>query len=298
VSVRITGTATNGVDYSTRSATITIPAGSATQTVLISPIDDLVVEGFTSETVVYTLLTNAAYLIGPTITTHVFIVDNEPMVSITATDATASENPGNSGLFTVSRTGVVTAPLAVGLNISGTAINGGDYTTIPSSVTIPAGSASQTIAVNPINDTMPEGANAETVVLNIKVGAAYGIGTGQATVSIADDEPIVSVFATDATSTETAGNTGLFTITRTGSTALALNVTLRIEGTATNGTDYVTIPTTVTIPVGSATRGVVVTPIDDVIAEGITDEYVLVTIANGPGYSVSGFSQAVYIKDN
>jgi polygalacturonase len=49
-----------------------------------------------------------------------------------------------------------------------------------------------------------------------------------------------------------SGDAGQFRITRTGDTSQALTVKYTIRGTAKNGTDYQTIPDTVTIPIGGA----------------------------------------------
>src|SRR3972149_798376 len=59
VNYAISGTATNGIDYSTLSASVTIAAGSATATVTVTPLVDALTEG--TETVILTLSANAAY---------------------------------------------------------------------------------------------------------------------------------------------------------------------------------------------------------------------------------------------
>jgi hypothetical protein len=52
-------------------------------------------------------------------------------------------------------------------------------------VVIPAGSATATVTVTPIADGVAEGA--ETVVMTLKAGAAYTVGTpSSATVTITD----------------------------------------------------------------------------------------------------------------
>src|SRR5204862_3956404 len=105
--------------------------------------------------------------------------------------------------------------------------NGGDYQQLPTSVTIPAGSSTATLTVTPIDDSTVEGN--ETVVLTLSANAAYTVGSpNSATITIADnDQPppptTVTVVATDANASE-SGDTGMFTISRTGSTAAALTV--------------------------------------------------------------------------
>jgi hypothetical protein len=117
------------------------------------------------------------------------------------------------------------------------------------------------------------------------------------TVQALNTLPTVTVAATDATAAEPGTDTGTFTVTRTGSTAAALTVNLTVGGTATNGVDYTTIANTVTIPAGSSTATVQVTPIDDTLVEG--DETVVLGVGASSAYNVSAANSAtVTILDN
>lgn len=110
-----------------------------------------------------------------------------PAVTIAATDASASEAGPNSGTFTITRTGSTAASLLVNVTTGGSASGGGDYAAIASPVTIPAGSATKTVAVAPVDDAAVE--SAETVVLTIATGASYNVGSpSSATVTIADND--------------------------------------------------------------------------------------------------------------
>ena len=219
-------------------------------------------------------------------------------VSIAATDASAAETGPDPGTFTITRAGSTAAALAVSLSMSGTATNGTDYQTIPSSVTIPAGAASTTVTVTPIDDAVVD--PGETVIATLQPSAGYEIGTsGSATVTITDNDVIssVTITASDASAAEAGADPGAFLVSRTGSTAAVLSVTLAISGTATNGTDYQTIPNTVMIPAGSASANVTVTPIDDSVVDAA--ETVIATVQAGTGYSVGSPSSAtVTIADN
>src|SRR5262249_8120204 len=79
--------------------------------------------------------------------------------------------------------------------------------------------------------------------------------------------PEVSIQTTDGAAAEAGLDTGTLTVTRTGSTTSALTVFLGISGTATNGTDYATVDSSVTIPSGSSSTQIIVTPIDDALDE-------------------------------
>ena len=105
------------------------------------------------------------------------------------------------------------------------------------------------------------------------------------------DLPTVTIDATVATAPENGTAPGIFTVRRTGDTAAALVVAYSVRGTATPGVDYAAIPTTVTIPAGSATATIDVTAIDDSLIED--DETVVATIDADPAYQVGTPSSAI-----
>ncbi|MCS6969750.1 MAG: hypothetical protein NZ552_01865, partial [Planctomycetes bacterium] len=298
VVLAISGTATGGTDYEALGTSVTIPEGEAQVTLTVTPLEDTEFEG--AETVVVGIAASAAYTVGSPSSATVTIADNDlPVVSITALDAEAAEGtPVNTGQLRIQRTGTTAAALTVVLAISGTATGGTDYEALGTSVTIPEGEAQVTLTVTPLDDTEFEGA--ETVVVGIAASAAYIVGSpSSATVTIADNDlPVVSIMAVDGEAAEgTPLNTGQLRIQRTGTTAAALTVVLAISGTATGGTDYEALGTSVTIPEGEAQVTLTVTPLDDTEFEGA--ETVVVSIAASAAYTVGSPSSAtVTIADN
>jgi Calx-beta domain-containing protein len=295
VSYTVTGTATTGSDYTALSGSVTILAGASTARITVTPTDDTTVES--SETVLVTLRDSVRYTIGTPSNATVIITDDDvlPTVTVAATDAAAAE-PSSSGTFTVTRTGSTTTSLTVAYALGGTATNGSDYSISPGSpLTIPAGAASATITVTAIDDSIVE--SAETVVATLTPSSGYTVGSpSSATVTIADDEPTVTITATDAAAAEPS-DPGTFTVTRTGDTAASLTVFYTVSGTATNGTDYTTLPGSVTIAAGQNSATITVGPIDDVLVEGA--ETVIVTLVGTANYSVGSPSDAtVTIADN
>jgi subtilase family serine protease len=96
--------------------------------------------------------------------------------------------------------------------------------------------------------------------------------------------PAVSVTVTVATASEAGTTNGTFTLVRETAEDSPLTVTFTLAGNAGNGTDYVSIPGSATIPGGAASVDVHVTPIDDPLQE--SDETVILTVQKGPGYAV------------
>lgn len=205
-------------------------------------------------------------------------------VTVTATDASAGEAGLDTGTFTITRTGDTTNALPVYFDITGTAIYGVDYQPLALSATIPAGETSTTVTVTPYDDAISE--TNETVVLQLSPAITYTLGaTTSATVAIYDDEPVlVSIVATDATATETAGDTGAFTITRTGDTTNALSVNCIIGGTAVNGVNFSTLTSPFTIPAGQTSVSVTVTQTANGVVE--PDKTVIATLAAGAVYTL------------
>lgn len=91
------------------------------------------------------------------------------VVEITTTtataDSTAYENCSNATVtFTLSET--ISSNYTVNYNITGTATNGVDFPTIPTSVTIPAGQLSTSFLIEPVFDGTNEGI--ETVIIDVQ----------------------------------------------------------------------------------------------------------------------------------
>ena len=300
VNYTVGGTATPGADYTGLSSgyggTVTIPAGAASTTLTITPIDDSV--GEYDETAILWLSTAdtpGAYSIGPAGNATVTIADNDPVVSIVATDPDASERGLDPGVFTVTRVGPTTSMLVVNYSIFGSATAGSDYQSLPGSVTIPAGSSSATILVMPLHDTLGEGD--ETVAAALGTGS-YRLGSpAQATVTIADDEPLVSLTASDPNAAEAGGDTATFVVGRDGGDlSTPLTVAYTVGGSATPGADYAALPGTVTIAAGATTATIVVTPAQDSLGEG--DETVVLWPADGPYRRLAGVSATATIADD
>jgi hypothetical protein len=120
-------------------------------------------------------------------------VTGSPAVSVTATDAAAAEAGLDPGTFTITRSIVTVLPLTVNYTMSGSATNGTDYTTVNGSVIIPASTASATVTITPIEDSINEGK--ETAILTLSPDVTYFVGSSDsATVTIADNDSPPPVF--------------------------------------------------------------------------------------------------------
>ena len=136
-----------------------------------------------------------------------------PVVSIVATDNEASEL-GDTGTFTVSRTGPTTNALKVYYSISGSnTTNGVTYQQLPGTVVIPAGQSSATVTVSPIDANIPAGSGTVgTVVLTVASdpNSQYYVSNSQtsATVNLDNSNAPVGDWKLNDGSGNTAANSG------------------------------------------------------------------------------------------
>jgi PKD repeat protein len=108
-------------------------------------------------------------------------------VTVSATDADASEQGQARGAFVISRTGSTESALTVNYSVSGTAVNGTDYERLPGSVTLASGASTATIVVTPMDDGEVE--DDETVVLTLAAHEDYDVGSpNRAQVTITDND--------------------------------------------------------------------------------------------------------------
>ena len=184
VNYNVSGTASNGVDYSALSGTVTIPAGAASADIAVAPIDDSLLEG--DETVILSLTNSVNYDVGTPGNATVFIRDNErPTITISSTNTPVSEQGATTGTFIITRNSSV-GDLTVFLNISGTATAGSDYVPLDNQVVIPDGATSVTLDVIPFHDLILE--PTETVIVTLPTNANYFVSSSaSATVEILDD---------------------------------------------------------------------------------------------------------------
>ena len=213
---------------------------------------------------------------------NVRITNFPSIVTVTASQPTASEEGPTPGSFTIERTssGVATT---VNYLIGGTATAGSDYTPLSGTATFGQFDTTVEVVVTPLNDSVSE--YPETVEITVVDGPGY-VGSGTAAVTIADnDTPTLNVSVVQPTMYEPYPNDFIrYRIERYGNMDAAdFTVNLAFSGTATAGTDFV-LPETVTMPAGAATADFLISPLDNSAATGTRT--VIAAIASGSGYAI------------
>ncbi len=199
--------------------------------------------------------------------------DEKPGITIAPSRADEGDSGSVSMTFTVSLGSTVDSAVQVNWATSdGTATAGQDYTTASDTVTIPANSLSADFAVSVTGDTLDEPDETFNVTISlpepepglngqVSSGPPVGIvGGDTATTSgtITDDDPVVvTVVPKEATVAE--GEDAVFVLTRTGYTAPALTMSVRLSAPGRVST------LSAAFDAGAATTEVSVQTVDDAL---------------------------------
>jgi fibronectin type 3 domain-containing protein len=272
VNFTLSGTAAEGTDYTLSSpdsalsttatgGAITFAPGSATATLLLTPNNAAATTSVTASLT----LASGSYALGTTAPITISILPAPDGVSLAATDASATVGaiPADTGTWTLTRTGSTAAALTTNFTLSGTAVEGTDYslassnstlttTTTGGTITFAANASTATITLTPL----ATGGN-KSAVLTLASGS-YTITTAAgATISIAAAAPVVAALSdadigspADAGSASYNSTTGVWTVVGGGadiwnnadqfnfaSTSVSGNATLIAEVTSLTNTD-------------------------------------------------------------
>lgn len=295
------GTATAGVDYTATSGTLSFAPGQATATVSVPLLDDDVHEG--DET--FTLgLSNPVGTPAPTVSTTTAtatIVDDDARPELSISDATAGEDD-ESVVLTVTRTGSTGGADSVDFSTAdGTATAGTDYVATSGTLAFAPGASSAVITVPLLDDDVHEGD--ETFAVSLAnpastTGPAPTIGTGTATVTIAENDARADLAIEDAVVAENAGSVSL-TVTRTGALGGTDSVAFTtVNGTALAGQQFTSTSGTLVFAPGAETAVITVPILDDSVSGQSRAFTVVLSDASGaPAPTVSVASATVTITD-
>jgi autotransporter-associated beta strand protein len=114
-------------------------------------------------------------------------------VTLQETDASAAEEPAETGVISVSRGAAYDAQLTVYYTLSGTGVNGVDFGVLSGSVTIPSGAASANIVVAPLFNRNYLARATDTVTLTLAAGGYISGSPDSGTVTITNWQPASGV---------------------------------------------------------------------------------------------------------
>ncbi|KPA19406.1 Na-Ca exchanger/integrin-beta4 domain protein, partial [Candidatus Magnetomorum sp. HK-1] len=290
--------AINTVDYTLTDGMLTIPAGSSNTTITVLINDDSIFEPTESFSLNMAAYTNVSA--GGTTVTTIDIADNDtgPTISWSPFSSTVSENSGSIQL-TANLSSISGIAASIDYTVSGTATSGTDYS-IVNTLTIEAGSTSNSVTLFIANDNIDE--NSEVIFVNMVAytNVTAGIATVY-TLTITDDDnpPIISFSPVSKISAESIGIVSINTIL-----SLASEKSISVDygmigGTASSGIDYTLISGTLNFPPGSTSKTITCTVADDSIEEA--SETVILGLSNFVNVtetSGAGDSFTLTIEDN
>ena len=292
------GTATAGTDYTTKSVNVTFPAGTTEQKVTGTVSGDALDES--DETVLASLTNAVNATVGanesPTTGT---ILDDDATPTLSIDDVTTTEGTGGSRTATFT----VTLSAASGRDVTvayatapGTATTGADFTDTSGTLTIPAGSTSQTIPVAIATDTIDETDEGFVVNLSSPSNATLADGQGAGTITDDDTGPVLTV--DDVAVAEGNGTATLtFTVTKTGPTEQTVTVKAQTaNGTATTPADYTAVSTDLTFAPGETAKTVSVPVAADALDE--PDETLTLTLSEPVNASIGDANGTGTITDD
>jgi len=283
VNYLLTGGASNGVDYTALSGSVTIPAGRPSVSLIITPINDSLLEG--DENVVLSVLSSAAYNVGNPGTATVVIQDNEiSTVTLSASDAAASEPGANTGAFLFTRTAPSSNDLTVFYRVTGEAVPDADYVALPGSVVFAAGVTAVVVTVTPLDDNFTE--VTERVLVSILPDPNYVVGTlAPVAVTISDNDALAgggAAIGFSAASSQGPESDTSAQISLRLSTNLAANASVNYSvtgGSATGGgVDYTLASGVLVFPTNEVNRTINISTVNDTNSEA--NETILITLSN------------------
>jgi len=248
--------------------TLWLLAGQNSTDISVYALQDTLPEG--PETVILELVNNGGKAMSGSQSAMVTIMDDDtslPVIGVTA-DVRPAVEGGGASAFTFTRTGPVTAPLAVSYDLSGSAQNGADYTPLSGTATFPAGALSTTISLTAVDDDIVE--EDETVQLTLHASPAWVVAPnapGASAVVRDNDTPVVTFTVADASAAEPS-DPGIIVLSRSGDAAAPLTVYYSLAGTARQGLDFAALTGSVTFPAGQSTAALWITPLADSASEG------------------------------
>jgi hypothetical protein len=267
----LSGTATNGMDYTITPNPVTIPVGeiSSPITITVIPDGDNTED---SETIILTMGTpqNATKGSPNVHTTTITSIPVLPTIWFTQQSQTVRE--GLHQIVVTARLSVVSSKVvSLPFILTGTATNGQDYTISSNPLTIPIGAISKDIVINILDDTLYEGDETIIITMGTPVNATPGSPSVH-TVTIQDNEaaPRVSFTTSSQTFMEDGGITTITAqLSILASKDVLIPFTIDPGSTATQGSDYTISSSPLVITAGSLSANITVNVIDDsVINEG------------------------------
>ncbi len=294
VTVNIAADPAGQCTFSAASLTFTTANWNTLQSVTVTPVNDLAVEG------THTCSTGAITATGGGFTGQtgtppvITITDNDtPSLIVLTTDSIATEG-GDTAAFTVRLGAPPSANVSVTIGTSSQC----SFAPSPLTFTTANWNTNQTVTVTATNDTLVEGVHSCVTGAIAASGGGYTGITGAAQTFTVNDNDIAGITITTTTASATEGGAnGAFTVVLTGQPSA--NVTVAIGADGTGQCSFAPSTLTFTNANWNTPQTVTTTAVNDTLVEGAYSCATGAITASGPAYTgVTGTAPTFTITDN
>jgi hypothetical protein len=278
VPFNVTGTAENGVDYTITSSPVVIPPGLPNARIEINIIDDAVDEY--DETIVVTMEDPVNADKGEPFQHRLTIVDNDDPPSVYFSPASQNGDEDGGAMTVLAQLSAFSAKnITVPFGVSGTAVDGEDFTVSAGPLSFPAGSVETTILITVNDDIVDE--DDETVVLTLlappldPIDGLPNVILGSPNpheATIVDNDTAVLSFTWESQEIEETSPSAPIQVQLSTPSSKDVTVRFHVDGssTATEGgddDDYDLMGSPIVIPKGDTTAEIDLTPKSDGLQE-------------------------------
>ena len=290
------GIAVAGVDYVTTTGTLTFTPGETEKTFNIPMLEDTLVEGNESFSV---LLSNpiGAQLGNPSVAT-VNILDNDTAFGFSSTNYFIDEG-GTNVTIIVNRLNPNTGIATIGFATSnGTATATADYLSTNGILTFLDGESSKTFTIPILDDSVIEGSETVLLTLFSPSPTNAAILTNSATLTIIDNDAGIR-FSAATYSISESGVQATINVLRTTVTNTQVSVDfVTSNSTATAGLDYQPTNGTLIFAPGETVKSFSVRIIDDTVIEGDEDVFLSLSTPTGGAVLANPSVATLTLMDN
>ncbi|MEO2004414.1 MAG: Calx-beta domain-containing protein, partial [Candidatus Poribacteria bacterium] len=297
---------TSSTDYTAASGTVTFAAGSTTETVITSVVDDAVNED--DETFTFTLSNAVGEGVTLALDTATVTIADDDDIVLDLADIAVTETDDGATVVSVPLTlsGETEQTITVDVVTQAvSATDGSDFDAVMGTYTLHPGgtvtfepssgegSVSTTAAdVSVFGDSVNEDDETFNLVASSSVGRGVTLGVDTATVTIVDNDDVTLAIDDVTVAEDDASAVATFTVTLSGSSEQAVTVDIDIQGSgdspATIDADFtVETPQTLTFDAGTTSQTVDVTIADDAVHEGDETYDVVLTNPTGRGVTIA-----------
>jgi hypothetical protein len=291
--------ATEGQDFTSSEGTVTFQPGETDKVITVPVLGDIIDEPEESFSLHLSGPLNARISDG---IAKITITDNDPPPSISINDASVTE--GNSPFNPNVANFVVTlsAPSAFVVSVDftvagGTATVSNDFNLAQGTLTFGPGTTSKILTVSAVGDLTFEPDETFFVNLSNPVDATIADGQGQGT--ILNDDPVPTITIFDASGPEQTGVDSTLSVSVRLSNPSSQTITVNFataDGTATDGSDYVSSTGTVTFNPGETQKSISITIKDDLVDE--IHENFFVNLSTPANATIADAQSSCQIFDN